>query len=60
MSLQAVTDSIGWYYACGLSPDALVQVRVFGPEDTTVAIQVRTGAKAVARRDFAVGPAPAR
>ena len=63
-SLQAVTDSIGWYYACGLSPDALVQVRrrvrVFGPGDTTLAIQVRTGAKAVARRDFAVGPAPAR
>ena len=60
LSLTAVTDSLGWYYACGLSPDATVQVRVFAGGDTSVAIQVRTGVSAVARRDFLVGRAPDR
>jgi len=59
-SLRAVTDSTGWYYACGLSSDATAQVRVYGAGASAPAFHVRPGNRAVARRDFSMARAPTR
>jgi hypothetical protein len=50
------TDSVGAYTACGLSTDATVHARAYGAGDSSGAIQVRPGPRALARRDFSVGP----
>ncbi len=49
------TDSVGGYTVCGLSTDATVHARAYGAGDSTGAIQVRPGARALARQDFTVG-----
>ena len=54
-SFVAVTDSLGWYYACGFSTDVTLQVRAYGAADSTGMILVRPGIRALARRDFVVG-----
>lgn len=54
-SIVTRTDSIGGYYACGVSTDATIHMRAYGTSDSTGVIQVRPSGRAVARRDFAVG-----
>lgn len=49
------TDSIGWYYACGLSTDVTLHVRAYGAGDSTGAIQKRPASRPLARRDFTIG-----
>ena len=49
------TDSIGWYYACGLSTEVTLQVRAYGAGDSTGAIPKRPASRPLARRDFSIG-----
>lgn len=53
--LATLTDSLGSYVACGVSTDATIHTRAYGAGDSSGAIQVRPGTRAVARRDFSVG-----
>jgi hypothetical protein len=55
LSFATLTDSVGAYVACGLSTEATVHTRAYGAGDSTGSIQVRPGARAVARRDFTLG-----
>lgn len=56
-AIATLTDSIGGYVACGVSTDMTVHTRAYGAGDSSGAVQVRPGARAVARHDFTVGHA---
>lgn len=49
------TDSLGNYYACGLSTDVTVRLRAHAGEDSSGAVEIAPGGRAVVRRDFTVG-----
>jgi hypothetical protein len=57
--LRVRTDSTGAYYACGVPTDVSVWVRAYAGSDSTGAVQIPPGNRAVARRDLAIAVAPA-
>jgi hypothetical protein len=52
--VRARTDSLGVYYACGVAPDMTVGLRAYAGADSSGLIDVRPGARPVARQDLTV------
>jgi len=48
------TDSVGAYYACGVATDMTLLLRGYAGRDSTGPIDLRLGARMVARQDLAV------
>lgn len=49
------TDSLGNYYACGLTADVTVRLRAYAGGDSSGAVEIAPGGRPVVRRDFTVG-----
>ena len=56
---RVVTDSIGAYFACGVSRQVTVRLRAYAHSDSTGLIDVHLATRAIARRDFSLGVAGA-
>jgi hypothetical protein len=54
------SDSLGAYYACGVTTDAMLGLRAYAGTDSTGLIDVRLGPRAVARQDLTVALATPR
>lgn len=54
------TDSLGTYYACGLTTDVTVRLRAYAGVDSSGAIELAPGGGPVTRRDLTVGLAAVR
>lgn len=55
---RAGTDSVGGYYACGVAADVTLGVRGYAGTDSTGLIDVRLGARGLARQDLKISLAP--
>jgi hypothetical protein len=60
LGTTVVTDSLGNYYACGLTADMTVRLRAFASGDSSGAVEVVPGGRPVVRRDFTIGRAAVR
>jgi len=55
---RAATDSVGGYYVCGVAADVTLGVRGYAGSDSTGLIDVRVGARSLARQDLTISLAP--
>lgn len=55
LGAMVLSDSLGNYYACGLTADVTVRLRAFAGGDSSGAVEIVPGGRPVMRRDFTIG-----